>query len=246
MSPERRDGARLLVDKDFTLRGFRRVDRVFGDSVGCHFLRETDTKIGRRAICHEVYIEQHPGSRVRWGLGIEVPGTDWWDLPEFGRPDSVDDCLPLLQKVTAFYGPSTFFPKKIEAMQREYQRGKAFVAELIPKFLSRFSRYSLVYDQFALLKDVVFVEPGLQEAVVWGIDSGEFRVSVGEVIPGRKNWNNPFRVKGKDYFVTNRVAVWYPTEERETSYSEGDFVRRSELLKQSLETLGAFLERKSH
>ncbi len=237
-----------FVQGDFELPGYERKDVVVASKQYCAFLSTTEHRVGSREIQKKVFLMREIGGReVEVEAGIDA-GRLWWTRKRLIKAkEGIDHrLLPRVRRGVERFEKWGFFDRWISNMQKEYESGQNFAGELIPAVLDRFSEYDLVINRFEEYKYVMFVRGGAQQrAVLWGIDSTEFSVSVGEimaVLPGKEAYIRDFTVNGERYWAHDWRALWCPTKDRDTTYDIDDTDRRTKLLRQSFDTLEYFLE----
>jgi hypothetical protein len=121
-----------------------------------------------------------------------------------------------------------------------------FLPEVIRDFTEAFPQYPTTIDRYDTYKKVAFMSLDRNRGVVYRLWKNEFTCAIGEVFPLEEGEmfddDYDYLIEGKSYGFTNYSAVWYPTEDRTTTYGVNDTERRSMLLRESLVVLAERLK----
>jgi hypothetical protein len=207
---------------------------------------------------------------VRASAGVYA-NLGWFESEELYKIIATQNVLPKSQMLRSGYWPLENFKKNrsrfVEALSQlekqryfsnladvmiaEYVAGRAFInTELIPASLQRFPDFSVLVNMYDTWKQTYFIDPNKGQAITWRLDRAfdpakyEFTNRVGRVIPvtGEDEGDNTiFEMGDNRFWMTDFRAVWYPTENSDTTYDPQDTNRRTELLGQSLTALEDYL-----
>jgi hypothetical protein len=244
-----KEDPRPFVPRNFELPGFARQDIIDSGWQYCVFSANTGQRIRPGEIHNQALLTRavgEPGIEIE--AGVEA-GGDWWVrrrlVKDYKRSTVNPSMLQEMQGEIGELRRAGCFGRWASGMREEYEIGRSFIDdELLPAVSGRFPRYSAPIDRFDRHKFIMFITKDYPlRGMIWRIGPCEFAVSIPEiskVLPDEEIDIHAFKTGGKLFQAHDFHAVWYPTRDRDTTFSEGDTNRRTKLLHECLNTIVSY------